>query len=177
MSVNCSKCGSNINENLNYCPKCGNQLLSDHLITTQSFKHYRGFEWKSETVILGFPLIHVAVGRDKNTGKLLVAKGIIAIGQFGIGIITIAQFGIGLLFGFGQFLVGLYIIAQFAGGVYFGLGQFATGITAIGQFAFGKYVLAQLGYGEYIWSTKIKNPEALEYFQKIWMSVKSFLGM
>ncbi|KJU86460.1 hypothetical protein MBAV_001356, partial [Candidatus Magnetobacterium bavaricum] len=30
-------------------------------------------------------------------------KGVIAIGQFGIGVVTIAQFGIGIVFAFGQF--------------------------------------------------------------------------
>ena len=78
-----------------------------------------------------------AFGRHPQTGKLLVEKGIIAIGQFGIGFITIAQFGVGLLLGVGQAALGLH----------FGLGQFATGITAIGQLALGKWVLAQAGAG------------------------------
>ena len=85
------------------------------------------------------------------------------------------QFGIGLLFGFGQFVGGIIAIGQFSLGVYFGAGQFATGLTAIGQFAFGKYVLAQAGYGEYVWSVKSKSPEAIEYFTNLWNSVKTFL--
>jgi hypothetical protein len=132
---------------------------------------WRGFEWRSKTEILGLPLINIAFGRNKQTGKLLVAKGIIAIGQFGIGVITIAQFGIGILFGFGQFVGGIMAVGQIALGIYFGLGQFSTGLIAIGQFALGKYVLAQIGYGEYVWSTKIKNPEAIEYFMIFWKTV------
>jgi hypothetical protein len=126
-----------------------------------------GFEWKSKTEILGLPLVHIAIGWDDKTGKLLIAKGIIAIGQFAIGVIAIAQFGLGILLGLGQFATGVCAIAQFALGIYFGLGQFATGIVAIAQFGIGKYVLAQIGYGEYVWSMTKKNLEAMEYFKNL----------
>lgn len=126
-----------------------------------------GFEWKTKTKAFGLPLIHLAIGLDRETGKPLIAKGIIAIGIFGAGLITIAQFGIGILLAIGQFTAGIFAIAQFAFGFYFGLGQFAAGIIAIGQFAFGKYVLAQIGYGKYVWSTLAKDIQALEYFKNI----------
>ncbi len=138
---------------------------------------WRGFQWRSKAEILGWPLIHVAIGRDKETGKLLIARGIIAIGQFGIGLITIAQFGIGFVFAFGQFTGGLVAVGQLALGVYFGLGQLATGVTAIGQFALGQYVLAQVGFGEHVWSTKTKDPLALEYFKNLWLHLKTLLNM
>lgn len=128
---------------------------------------YWGFEWRTEDAICGLPVVHIAVGRDPKTGKLLVAKGVIAIGQFAVGIITIAQFGLGVLAGLGQFATGFFAVAQFALGVYFGLGQFATGITDIAQFGLGKYVLAQLGYGKYVWSFTVKNVEALEHFKAL----------
>jgi len=163
--INCPECDERISENAIACPKCGNPLKPG-LIGRRW-----GYEWKSNTEILGFPLIHIAIGWNPKTGKLYLAKGIIAIGQFGIGLITIAQFGIGLLFGFGQFTGGLLAIGQFALGVYFGLGQFATGLTVIGQFAFGKYVLAQLGLGEFVWSVKIKNPVAIKYFKDLFQMV------
>lgn len=118
-------------------------------------------------------MVHIAIGRNKETGRLLAAKGIIAIGQFGIGVITIAQFGIGLLFGLGQFVGGIFAIGQFALGGIFGLGQFATGITAIGQIAFGSYVRASMGFGKRVWSEKIKDPQAIGYFTNLWHSVKS----
>ena len=51
-----------------------------------------------------------------------------------------------------------------------------AGATAIGQFAVGEYVLAQIGYGKYVWSTKIKDPEAVEYFRNLWESLRSFVG-
>ena len=162
--INCPECGEKISDKAVMCPKCGYSTR----LNMMGFNLWRGFEWKSKTEVWGLPLIHVAIGRDKQTGKLLVAKGIIAIGQFGIGLITIAQFGIGLLFGLGQFVFGIVTIGQFAFGLYFGLGQFATGITAIGQFAFGNYVRAQIGYGKYLWTSLVKDSRAIEYFSNLW---------
>jgi len=110
--INCPECGAEISEKAMSCPKCGHPMKAMDDLTGIKRYLWRGFEWKSKTEILGWPLIHIAVGRNKETGKLLVAKGIIAIGQFGIGLITIAQFGIGILFGFGQFVGGLLAVGH-----------------------------------------------------------------
>ncbi len=174
--INCPECGEEISEHATVCPQCGAPLKPEPALKVEVRPHYRGFEWKSKARLFGWPLVHVAIGRDKETGKLLAAKGIIAIGQFGIGLVTIAQFGIGLLFGFGQFVGGTIAIGQFALGTYFGLGQFATGLTVIGQFALGKYVLAQMGYGTHVWSTKLKDPEAIEHFRNLWQALSHFIG-
>jgi hypothetical protein len=168
--IGCPECGAGISDEAYSCPHCGYPTKPP-----PATHQRRGFEWRSQAEILGWPLIHVAVGRDKKTGKLLVARGVIAIGQFAIGLITFAQFGIGILFAFGQFTGGLLAIGQVGLGVYFGAGQVATGATAIGQFAVGEYVLAQIGYGAHVWSTKIKDPEAIEYFTRLWDSVRHFL--
>lgn len=175
--ITCPECNENLCEKAIVCPKCGNPMkpMADLIQIFGSYR--RGFEWKTKTEILGWPLMHIAIGRDKKTGRLLIAKGIIAIGQFGIGVITIAQFGIGILFGLGQFTGGIIAIGQFALGLYFGLGQFATGFITIGQLALGKYALAQMGFGEYIWSTQEKNPLAIKYFKELWNYVKNFIGI
>ena len=118
--ITCPECSADISEKATTCPKCGYPIKPQADLTrTITRRFLRGFEWKSKTEILGWPLIHIAIGRNKETGKLMVAKGIIAIGQFGIGIITIAQFGIGLLFGLGQFACGTFSIGQFALGICF----------------------------------------------------------
>lgn len=122
-----------------------------------------GFEWQSQATFHGWPLIHIAFGKDAH-GKLRVAKGWIAIGQFAIGLITIAQFGIGILFGFGQFIIGLSAIAQFAFAAFLGIGQFATGYYAIGQIVLAYYGIAQTGFTTYLWSSHRKDPEAKEAF-------------
>ena len=174
--IDCPECMAQVSEKAATCPQCGHPLRPPPRALFWKGPPWWGYEWKSKTVIYGLALVHVAIGRNKETGKLLVAKGIIAIGQFAIGLITIAQFGIGFLFGFGQFVGGALAVGQFALGISYGLGQFATGAVAIGQLAFGQYVLAQFGYGKYVWSKTIKDPEAIEYFTNLWEAVKGFLN-
>jgi hypothetical protein len=171
--INCPECNESISDKAAVCPKCGNPMkpMADLQRITRRF--WRGYEWRTKSQLFGLPLVHIAIGRNKETGRLMVAKGIIAIGQFGIGIITIAQFGLGVLFGFGQFVGGIFSIGQFALGIIFGLGQFACGITAVGQIAFGSYVRAQVGFGTHVWSSKIKDYQAIGYFTNLWYSVKN----
>jgi len=115
----------------------------------------------------------VAFGRTAQ-GKLRVAKGVIAIGQFAVGFITIAQFGIGLLFGFGQFLVGYTAVAQVAIALYFGVGQIATGYVAVGQVVLAHYGLAQVGWASHLWSPKHRDPQAVEYFTHLLEVLKTW---
>jgi hypothetical protein len=129
--IDCRECGARISDKAWSCPGCGHPgpVKYPPMIRWQ----WLGYEWKSKSNIAGIPLVHIAFGWNPETGNLRVARGIIAIGQFGIGLITIAQFGIGLLFALGQFVAGAYAIGQFAAGIFFALGQFAAGMQAIGQ--------------------------------------------
>ena len=131
--VNCAECKAEVSDTAWFCPKCGHVHKKGFPLLGPSW--WMGYEWKSRSNIAGIPLVHVAIGWDLQKGTLRVARGIIAIGQFGIGVITIAQFGIGLLFAIGQFVAGSFAIGQFAAGIFFALGQFAAGISAVGQFA------------------------------------------
>ena len=171
--INCPECRASISEKAAICPKCGHLMKPLANLERVARRYWRGYEWRTKAQIFGWPLIHIAVGRNEETGRLMVAKGIIAIGQFGIGIITIAEFGIGVLFGLGQFVGGIFSIGQFALGIIFAFGQFACGITAVGQIAFGSYVRAQIGFGSHVWSSKIKDPQAIGYFSNLWYSAKS----
>ena len=146
--IRCEECGVEVSDKAWSCPRCGFPIQAKNIPFIARFGWF-GYEWKSETRVFGLPLIHIAFGWDLKTGKLLVAKGIIAIGQFGIGLITIAQFGIGILFGLGQFIFGTFVIAQFAVGLLFALGQFSLGTYAVGQFAAGKYVRAWIDVGKF----------------------------
>ena len=91
-----------------------------------------GREWQSETRLFGVPLVHIAFGRDSNR-KLLVAKGIIAIGQYAYGGLCISQFGVGFLC-ISQFSIAALSLAQFtiAG---LAIAQFGIFIDGIAQFA------------------------------------------
>lgn len=153
----CRECQTTVSTQAVSCPSCG-----------APYPAYRraigpGYEWRSQFEVLGIPLIHIAWGRTPE-GRMRVAMGIIAIGQFGIGVITIAQFGVGILFGLGQFMLSTIAVGQFAIGVQFGLGQFATGYTAIGQFAIGHWALGQLACGAHVWSTRLHDLAARAYF-------------
>ncbi len=105
-----------------------------------------GFQWKTRTSFLGFPLICVAYGRGEK-GRPMVAKGLVAIGQFAVGGVAIGQFGVGLI-GIGQFAVGLLALGQLALSPLVGFGQVAVGTFAIGQFVVGKFARGQFGWAE-----------------------------
>lgn len=170
--INCPECKEQISDKAFSCPKCGHPMMS---VFWGGWRLW-GFEWKTEKQIYGWPIVHVTLGFDRKTGKFLVSRGIIAIGQFGLGVITIAQFGIGILFGLGQIIVGACAIGQIACGILFGLGQFATGVTAIGQFGFGQYVRAMIGIGQHLWTVKVKDPVAIEYFEHLFAFLKLNFG-
>jgi hypothetical protein len=135
-----------------------------------------GFEWKTKANIRGLPLVHICFG-FKRPGIPMVAKGVIAIGQFGIGVICISQFGIGVLFGLGQFMFSLIAVGQFSIGVLLAAGQFSLAILAIGQFALGHYVICQQGWGTYMWGPDRVDMEAVALFHTIYMKLAGLLGM
>jgi len=166
--VICPRCQAALASDAKKCPTCGAELVFGP-------RRISGFEWKSPFQIFGWPLVHIAAGYIPGTRRPLVARGIIAIGQFAVGVVTLAQFGIGLLCGLGQLMVGWYAVGQFAAGVEFGLGQFATGRTAIGQVAAGEYVLAVQGVGRHCWTKDHKDPYAKEHFDNLWASLESRL--
>lgn len=164
----CSKCGNQIEAGRDSCPYCG---ISDKQI---SGRQGTGYEWKSNTEIYGYPLVHIAFGKDAD-GRRRVAKGVIAIGQFGIGLITVAQVGIGFLFGFGQVMIGLTAISQVAITALFGVGQLASGYVAIGQLALGYYALCQVGFAWHLWMPGHADPQAVYFFNQLWAEITRVL--
>jgi hypothetical protein len=71
-----------------------------------------GFEYKSQTTLLGLPLIHISF-KYRSTRRPVPAKGVIAIGQFACGIFTLSQFGVGVI-SISQFTIAGFALAQFA---------------------------------------------------------------
>ena len=154
MALTCRGCGAEVSSQTRVCLRCGTPLA-----VAPSYPGF-GFEWQSARTYGGYPLVHIAFGKDSR-GKWRVAKGIVAIGQFGLGLVTVAQFGVGLLFGFGQFLIGSVVLAQIAGGLVLGVGQVATGYVAIGQVVLASYGLGQIGLGEFLWTICRRDGEAV----------------
>ena len=148
----CRDCKREVSRQALTCPHCGAGRPG-----LARFQH--GYEWKSERTFLGRPLVHVAWGVDEN-GKKRVARGFVAIGQYGVGAITIAQFGVGTIFGLGQFVlapisigqfaVGLAAVGQIGLGVLFGAGMIATGLVAIGGVALGGVALGGVPVGNWL---------------------------
>lgn len=102
----CRECSHEVSEQALSCPNCG--------VPRPARDQWDGwgFEYKSQTTLMGLPLVHISFKYSPNR-RPVPARGIIAIGQFGMGIVTIAQFGVGL-FGICQFALAGYALAQFA---------------------------------------------------------------
>jgi len=125
----CRECRHEISEQATACPHCGAPYPA------RAEQGGRGFEYKSELTLFGLPFLHISFKFSPNRVPI-PAKGIIAIGQFGLGVVTIAQFGVGV------FTVGQFAIAGFA------LAQFALAYSLIAQV--GLYI--HEGHGQVVWN-------------------------
>jgi hypothetical protein len=101
----CRTCQREIAEEALMCPHCGAPYPAR--AKWDGF----GYEYKSEATLLGLPILHVSF-KYRNF-RPVVARGVIAIGQFACGIVTIAQFGVGIV-SVSQFTVAVVALAQFA---------------------------------------------------------------
>lgn len=138
-------------------------------------------EFTSHERFLGLPLIHYTSGICPETGSRKIAKGVLAVGriaagicavgQASAGVVAVGQVSVGLVFALGQAAFGFFSVGQLALALSFCLGQFAAAHTAIGQFGFGKYVLAQMGMGEHVWTMAKRDPEAVEWFASLYRSI------
>lgn len=103
---NCRDCRHEVSDQALACPHCGAPYPAK-----EQWDGW-GFEYKSATVIMGLPLIHISFKYRPNR-RPVVARGVIAIGQFACGIVTLAQFGIGVV-SISQFTIAGFAFAQFA---------------------------------------------------------------
>jgi hypothetical protein len=93
------------------------------------------------------PVLHYTRGICPETGRRIVARGVIgvgrlatgviAIGHASFGLVAIGQLAIGVLFGLGQAATGAVALGQLAIALVFGAGQIATGLVAIAQIGIG----------------------------------------
>jgi len=125
-----------------------------------------GIEWKSQTSVKGWPLVHIAYGLSKR-GLPVVARGIIAIGNIAVGGVAIGGLSLGLISLGGLGLGLLLALGGLAiGGVSFGGG--AVGGIAVGGGAFGYYATGGGAWGRYVIGANRIDPEAEEFFPE-WM--------
>ena len=98
-----------------------------------------GYEYKSTATLWGLPLLHISFKYRPNRVPV-VARGIVAIGQFGCGIVTISQFGVGIIsvsqftaavFALAQFAVAYSLVAQFGLYLHQGRGQIVKSLAEL----------------------------------------------
>ena len=102
----CRECKRQVSEQAFACPQCGAPYPA------QDAWDGWGYEYKSRVAIAGLPLVHVSFKYRPNR-RPVVARGVIAIGQFACGVVCIAQFSVGLL-SISQFTVAVFAVAQSA---------------------------------------------------------------
>jgi hypothetical protein len=129
----CRECTHEVSEQAMACPNCGAPF------PCRDKWDGWGFEYKSGLQVFGLPLVHISFKYRPNRVPV-VARGVIAIGQFACGILTVSQFGIGVV-SIGQFAVAGFAIAQLAAAysliaqigvfVHHGHGQIVRSITEL----------------------------------------------
>lgn len=138
--------------------------------------HGRPFhEYRSTTTVFGLPLVHIARGVDPITGRKVIAKGIVAIGDIAIGGlalggvaiggITLGGVSIGLMT-FGGVSVGLILaLGGLALGCGLSIGGLAVGSIACGGGAIGYYAYGGGAFGVHGYGGNIRDAQALDALQ------------
>jgi len=159
--ISCTECGNEISDKAVMCPMCGYSSRGG----TGSFYC---FEYVSKRMLFGLPLVHIIMGPalDPASGKLRVAKGIVAIGGIAMGWIALGGVAMGLIT-FGG--VGLGLLAALGGLAIsggFAAGGCAIGAIAVGGFAVGYYAVGGGAFGVHAVGSNVQDPAFMELLQK-----------
>lgn len=160
--IECPECGNQISDKALICPTCGYSATARFL---------GGYEYCSKTELFGLPLIHIVLGFSIHpiTGKIRVAKGIIAIGNLAVGGVALGGLSLGLI-SLGGLAIGLLALGGLSIGLLIAIGGFAMGIIAIGGGAFGYYALGGGAFGAHPLGGNAQDPNAIEFFKSIFGS-------
>jgi hypothetical protein len=104
--TSCRECQHQVSDQAFACPNCGTPFPA-----RPAWDGY-GWEYKSGATVAGLPLVHISFKYRANRMPV-VAKGIIAIGQFACDVVCLAQFSIGVI-SVSQFTIAGLAVAQFA---------------------------------------------------------------
>jgi hypothetical protein len=153
--INCPECEREVSDQAVACPHCGYPIRGGY-----------GYEYRSERQLFGLPLVHIVSGNriDPVTGRIRVAKGIIAIGPIAVGGLALGGTSLGIL-SFGGLSVGLVAAGGAAIGALLALGGAAAGFVAIGGAAVGYYALGGGVLGVHALGGNVQDPEMVEFFR------------
>lgn len=104
------------------------------------------YEYKSNKILFGLPLVHINIGRG------FISYGILSFGFISIGLITLALLSIGLLLAVGVISLGIFSIGAVSVGIFsigaISIGKYAVGASAIASdIAIGDYARANIAIG------------------------------
>jgi hypothetical protein len=154
--IQCPECDREISEQAVTCPHCGYPIGG-----------MCGREYRSQRELFGLPLVHIVSGHgiDPATGRVRVAKGIIAVGPVAVGGLALGGVSFGLV-SFGGLAVGLIALGGGAIGLLLAVGGGAIGAVAIGGGAIGYYAFGGGAWGVHALGGNTQDPNALEFFRK-----------
>jgi len=133
---------------------------------------YRGYEYRSQRELFGLPLVHIAKGFDPVTGRLRVAKGIIAIGNLAIGLLAVGGVAVGGI-AVGGASLGIIAIGGIALGLLIALGGMSLGVLmAIGGIAISfQYAIGTLAIGLHPLGVYALTPGLFRYIEHFLQSL------
>jgi hypothetical protein len=153
--MNCPECEREVSDQAMMCPHCGYPI-----------RGVAGYEYRSERELFGLPLVHIVSGSAINpvTGRLRVAKGIVAIGPIAVGGLALggAAFGVVAL---GGAALGLAAFGGAAVGVLLAVGGAAVGAVAVGGAAIGYYALGGGVWGVHALGGNAQDPNMVEFLK------------
>jgi len=106
----------------------------------------QGYEYRSEKMLFGLPLVHIAFSGSGKGARMRLASGIIAVGDIAIGGVAIGGFTFGGIC-FGGISVGLVSFAGIAVGLLAAMGGVPFGGFSVGGIAFGIVSFASISLG------------------------------
>lgn len=157
--ISCPECGQSISDEAYSCPHCGKPMRRPPTAVVGY-----GYEYKSETTLFGWPLIHVAGGIDPETGRKRVACGIIAVGDIAVGGVAVGGLAFGG-FAVGGVALGAVTLGGCSLGLLLAIGGAAVSLgVAVGGAAFGYYALGGGAFGPHGLGGNARDPDAIEFF-------------
>lgn len=154
--IKCSDCNNDISDKAIVCPHCG--------AAGQGF--FWALEYRSKKMLFGLPLVHIVLGPFFNpvTGRMRIAKGIIAIGGIAVGGLAIGGVAFGII-AFGGLAVGLASFGGAALGIMLAAGGLAVGFFALGGVAIGYYAIGGVALGVHALGGDVSNTQLVEFLK------------